>query len=484
MGSDIDFHAAATAPHEPQGRRMTRSAGGRPTGRGAGALAALVLAAAAAAGVAGCGSWTRVGSQERGPEPAEQLTQLLDLPAYYQRIGRLAAGDPLPFVGSIAFAEGAGDTVTTILGLSLENRALNFQKEGNGFAARYHVDISFERPGTAPVTVARDETVRVSTFQETQRADESILFQQIFKLLPGPYHVRVALRDPATTNASHSERDVTAPAFGPATTSAPILVYQATGRSKPTEPLQVVLNSRGTLAYGGDTLLAYVEGYRFARPTTVPFEVRTEDDSMVYADSLHFRGGQAVESQVIRLAPDSIALGELKLAVGRDSTRTVSALVSFSAGWVVTNFDEMLDFLRYFGHDAELARLRKASPAERGALWRQFWRETDPDPTTPENEAISAYIARVAIANQRFRDEAVAGWRTDRGEVFITLGEPDESFETSPGQTQRVVRWTYTNLRLTLLFVDETGFGRYRLTPASRAEYERVLTRERSRARS
>ncbi|HEU4697764.1 MAG TPA: GWxTD domain-containing protein [Gemmatimonadales bacterium] len=462
---------------------MTRSAG-RPAGRG-GALGALVLGAVVAtAGVAGCGSWTRVGSQERGPEPAQQLTQLLDLPAYYKRIGRLAAGDPLPFVGSIAFAEGAGDTVITVLGLSLENRALNFQKEGNGFAARYHVDIAFERPGTTPVTVSRDETVRVATFQETQRADESILFQQVFKLLPGPYHVRVALRDPATTNASRAERDVTAPAFGPATTSAPILVYQATGRSQPGDPLQVVLNSRGTLAYGGDTLLAYVEGYRFTQPTTVPFEVRTEDDSVVYADSLHFHGGRAVESQVIRLAPDSIALGELKLAVGHDSTRQVSALVSFSAGWVVTNFDQMLDFLRYFGQDAMIARMRKAPPAERAVLWRQFWRATDPDPTTPENEAISAYIARVAIANQRFRDEAVAGWRTDRGEVFITLGEPDESFETSPGQTQRVVRWSYTSLRLTLLFVDETGFGRYRLTPASRAEYERVLTRERARARS
>jgi hypothetical protein len=32
-------------------------------------------------------------------------------------------------------------------------------------------------------------------------------------------------------------------------------------------------------------------------------------------------------------------------------------------------------------------------------------------------------------------------------------------------------------LRLTLFFQDETGFGRLRLTPSSRAEYERVLVR-------
>jgi GWxTD domain-containing protein len=141
----------------------------------------------------------------------------------------------------------------------------------------------------------------------------------------------------------------------------------------------------------------------------------------------------------------------------------------------------MLDLLRYFGQDNLLDRLRKAPEAERGTLWRQFWRATDPDPQTPENEAIDAYLTRVGVANQRFREEGEAGWRTDRGEVYITLGEPDESFETSPGQTARIIRWNYLSLRLTVDFVDETGFGRYRITPGSRAEFLRAVQRERGR---
>ena len=43
----------------------------------------------------------------------------------------------------------------------------------------------------------------------------------------------------------------------------------------------------------------------------------------------------------------------------------------------------------------------------------------------------------------------------------------------------RVIRWSYTDLRLVLLFEDETGFGRFRLEPASRSEYQRVLARVR-----
>jgi GWxTD domain-containing protein len=164
------------------------------------------------------------------------------------------------------------------------------------------------------------------------------------------------------------------------------------------------------------------------------------------------------------------------------SERSASALVSFSQAWVITNFDEMLDLLRYFGEDTRVSAMRKAPPAERSRLWREFYAQTDPNNATPENEALNQYFSRISAANSRFTDEGTAGWRTDRGEVFIALGAPDESIETSPGTAGRVVRWTYLNYRLSLFFQDETGFGRLRLTPGSRAEFERTHNRIRSQS--
>ena len=41
------------------------------------------------------------------------------------------------------------------------------------------------------------------------------------------------------------------------------------------------------------------------------------------------------------------------------------------------------------------------------------------------------------------------------------------------------IRWNYNTLRVSLLFRDESGFGRFRLTPSSRSEYQRVLARVR-----
>src|SRR5204862_133879 len=128
------------------------------------------------------------------------------------------------------------------------------------------------------------------------------------------------------------------------------------------------------------------------------------------------------------------------------------------------------------------AGLHAASPETRATLWHEFFKATDPVPLTPENEALDEYFGRLGIANVRFQEAGVPGWLTDRGEVFITLGEPDDVFDLGSEVTAsgaRGVRWEYTALRLTLYFQDQTGFGQYRLTPASRAEYQRVLAQVR-----
>ena len=53
-----------------------------------------------------------------------------------------------------------------------------------------------------------------------------------------------------------------------------------------------------------------------------------------------------------------------------------------------------------------------------------FWLRRDPTPSTFENEYRREFWDRVIEANHRFRDSTTPGWKTDRGKVFILLGEP------------------------------------------------------------
>jgi GWxTD domain-containing protein len=442
-------------------------------------LAAGVLAVAA---LAACGSWQRVGSAPEA-EQSQATTQLLELQSVFQKIGRLAASGAIPFVGSVATLAGPGDSALAIVAISMENRYFAFQKDTGGFAARYRVDVVAQRPAAVPLRASREEVVRVTSFKETLRNDESILFQRTLRLVPGTWRIAVTVHDLSAGRQSTADLQLVATGFGPGSVTAPILAYEVKGRARRTDPLSAILNPRGTVAYGGDSLLAYVEGYDMGGRTAIPFELRDDRDSIVLRDSIRFTGAREVEGQIIRLSPDSAPLGTLRLAVGVGAAqRSTNILVSLSSAWLVTNYEEMLSLLRFFGEDERLDQLRKAAPEDRPRLWREFYRDTDPNKLTPENEALNEYFGRIAIANVRFRDEGIAGWRTDRGEVFIGLGEPDESFDASATSQGRVIRWSYSQLRLTLYFQDESGFGRFRLTPASRADFDRVLARVRRQA--
>ena len=76
------------------------------------------------------------------------------------------------------------------------------------------------------------------------------------------------------------------------------------------------------------------------------------------------------------------------------------------------------------------------SAGEREAFIAAFWSRRDPQPLTPENEYRIEHYERMEYANTRLaRDDPTPGWMTDRGRIWIQLGEPDEreTFTSMPG---------------------------------------------------
>jgi GWxTD domain-containing protein len=249
---------------------------------------------------------------------------------------------------------------------------------------------------------------------------------------------------------------------------------------------RLLLNPRATLPYGGDSLRFYFEAYGTdAQRDRVAARAVDPTGSVLWTDTVDLDGTAVLAIGRLALGSADLPIGRAELearVVGRSDTAEAPLLVSFSDQWAITNFDQVISILRYFDRQDWVRRLRDAAPADRWTIWRDFWKDSDPVPMTPEHEALNEYFNRVQTANTRYREEGDAGWLTDRGEVFITLGEPDDVLDMSHELNRggnRIIRWQYSTLRLTLFFQDQTGFGRFRLTPVSRAEYQRVLMRVR-----
>jgi GWxTD domain-containing protein len=432
---------------------------------------------ATAAGCGGGGAGPARPSPQPAPASTEQtLSDLFNVTALYQRMGRLAGTSPMPFVGQVVYFAGRGDSTVAVVALSLDNRSLSFQRTAGEFVGRYRVEIIFQPESGNPLRFAKEELVTVAEYEETQRADESVVFQQAFLFPPGKYQLTVQVRDPLSTSTSRAEEAITIPSFPAGSFTAPVLVYGAAARPDLWQEPTVLINPRGIVAHGVDSMAVLVEAYGLTGPTRIPFQMRDEQEQVVLEEQLDFQGGRAVEAKRITFAPETPSLGRMTLTVGPPGqTKQSFALVSFSRAWVVTNYDNLLNLLRYFGYSSEVNQLRNADPAARAQLWREFWEKTDPNPMTAENEALEQYFTRVAFANERFRDEGAGqGWRSDRGEVLINIGPPDQEIESPPGADIRVVQWLYNDYRAVLTFSGQAGFNRLRLTPTSRAEFQRI----------
>ena len=414
-----------------------------------------------------------------------------DIVQLYRQMGLLAEGGETPFVGSVAYVAGpTPDSTLLLLTLSLSTRSLTFAREADRYRAAYSVTLDMKQGGQVARHLDSREFVRVSTFKETTRTDESVIFQQVMRIAPGTYDMSLSVRDDGGNKSSSVEATVGVPRLGPGTVSSPIPFYEVALRTSTDSTPRIVPSPRSTVTFGQDSLVpVYVEGYGSADTAlSLQAAVRGETGSgVLWSDSISLPRRGSLYSGVVQVPISRIGVGVATLAVwrrGGSDTTSTPLFISFGDELPVASFAEMVNYLRYFAAPYRLQTLRDAPADQRATAWATFLRETDPVPATPQHEGLRDYFGRIAQANARFREEGSVGWLSDRGRVFVSLGSPDQVIEPNANdlnQRGRAQIWDYRRYRLQVVFIDQTGFGRWRLTMGSESEFESVLRREQSR---
>lgn len=464
---------------------------------GAGTALAILLMG----GMAGCRSRPASeppGSPPRATAPAQpastrQVPQIPEVVTLYRSMGLLAESGETPFVGTLSFfATPRFDSTTMVLTVALANRSLRFEREGDRYRAMYHVGLEV-RQGTQLLRELRSrETVRVLALRETTRDDESVLYRQMLRLAPGTYEVRLTVRDERASRGSAVDATVGVPRFGPGSVSSPVAFYEVTPRERIDSVPRIVATPRATAIFGRDSLIpVYLEGYGSTGAFPVSVVVRAEGgaaaggagNAPLWTDSLVLPRRGDLFSGTFGVPVARLGVGVMSLAVSRagsPDTVRVPLFVAFGEDLPVATFSDMLHYLRYFASPGRIEALRSATADARAALWAAFLRETDPVPQTSEHEGLRDYFGRIAQANVRFREEGMTGWLTDRGRVMVALGNPDQIYQPMVGdigQRGRTQIWEYRQHRLQLVFIDQTGFGRWRLSLTSEGEFETAMRR-------
>lgn len=438
-------------------------------------------------------------ARPRTEEPIVAATSSVEMQApldpivIYHQMGLIATGSPLSFVGKIAyFATPSTDSTMMLVSVSIPNRTLSFIREGDSYRAPYEVHVVLSQGNSQVAAVNSMEIVRVPTFKEINRTDESVIFQHYFRVHPGNYNISFQVRDASSARSATQEGLITIPLLRSGQLSTPILVYEAAPRTALDLVPQILASPRSSAVFGQDSAVAvYLEGYGSQVQLPVSFVVQNDRGVITWRDTVLLQRHGNLLSGSVSIPISRVGIGIANVIFTRgDATDTVRipVFVSFGNDMPLLSYDEMLLQLRYYAAPDRIRVLRDAPLERRGAVWAEFLRSTDPAPSTPEHEGLQAYFARIMQANSRFREEAGGrtGWLSDRGKVFVSLGEPDQMYEqstnaplssSSVASRGRLQYWEYAQYRVRLLFYDESGTRRWRITPASEADFQSINAR-------
>lgn len=409
----------------------------------------------------------------------------VDMQRLYRSMGLLAGAGAIPFVSSVSFLQSpTPDSTLTLVALSMPSRALGFGREGERYTANYTVRVELRQGQTVLRQIEAKETVRVPTFRETSRTDESVIWQQFLRIAPGRYTLAIAVKDESSIRTASEEVSITVPKLLPGAIGSIIPVYEAIPRAGTDSIPRLLARPRSTVTFGLDSVLpVYIEAVGADAPTVVHARLIGEGDQVMWEKNIDLvaRGSARDVTTGIPVSRMGIGVTTLEVsALGKADTARTRILVSLGDDLPISTFEEMLSYLRYFTTADRLRTLRDASPSQRAEVWSKFLKDTDPLPATPEHEGLRDYFARIRNANVRFRDDGQNGWLSDRGIAFVGLGDPDNIYDSGANDPNARVRqqvWEYRELRLQLVFLDQSGFGRWRLSPQGMSDLQNAIRR-------
>ena len=356
--------------------------------------------------------------------------------------------------------------------LQIPYNEVQFIKIGDDFEANYTATVSIFDKDKEKLIAEKIWNEKISTkdFKQTTSPRNFNLSLRSFDLPPGEYSIRSAYEDKDSRKTYSKEEVLKVRDVSSDFAISDIMIVEkktvVNGENKILPNIKKQVSAR----QGG--LVIFYEIYSDTN-SVFQIEYNISDKNDVYVSQKTMKQLTKGTNQIFYTVPDStISMGDYEISVtlrdieDHDLATTKQPFISRWVGFpsTATDIDEAIEQLVYIASPSEIDYINDGKTKdEKIERFKEFWKKKDPVPSTEENEVFNEYYRRVATANANF-SHYVKGWKTDRGMVLIILGNPN-NIERHPFEvdSKPYEVWDYYQLNQSFVFVDETGFGDYRL---------------------
>ena len=355
---------------------------------------------------------------------------------------------------------------------------IRFVKEEEQYIGRYDISVTIVTPQQEVVWErSLTVTVQLKDFAQTT-SDRLYSLQQVSTDLdPGNFEVTMQVRDEDSKKTMRAKRSILVTEFRKDSLSLSdiMLVNRVTTEG---DKKTIVPNISGNVGSQSEGFYLFFEVYHPAGVDSIrlTYKILSQKQEEVFGKS-QSEVAIGTKTQVfLKVQTAGLSVGGYLVLVKasvtpRDSGAGLFASTSrtFAVRWAdlpfsIVDLDKAVDQMRYIARESETDYIQAAtSVEEKKTRFLEFWRKRDPDPDTKRNELMEEYYDRVEYANRSF-SHYIEGWRTDMGMVYIRMGPP-ENVERHPFEvgTRPYEVWYYYQLNREFIFVDDSGFGDYRL---------------------
>lgn len=356
---------------------------------------------------------------------------------------------------------------------------ITFVKKDDGYVGSYSITlIATDDAGSRIKEESWDRKIEKTSFESTVRPGAYDLTQRSISLPGGPVLIEVMFEDRASRKEFRLSRKIEGRRFDPNVfaLSDMMIVSHVETRDGRRHITPHVDPNVAALELGFNV---FIEAYNplLLDKVRLSYIVQRRGQIMLSkAEVQPLKTG--VSSFLTRIGTSALPIGPYTITVIasrlEDSTEAgILAKVtrSFTVEWLssgapiaIADLDDAIEQLRYFAKSADISFIREATDeTERRRRFEDFWEKNNPTPGAQPNRAMIEYYSRVAYANEHFK-HYIDGWKTDRGMVYIIYGAPSYidrhplDVESKPYEI-----WEYYDIQRRFIFVDDSGFGDYRL---------------------
>jgi len=350
---------------------------------------------------------------------------------------------------------------------------LQFIKLENAYQAKYEVSVVvYDKDGDQIDGKIWQEEVTVVDYDETNTRKKFSFTHNSFHLKPKEYRISIGFMDLDSKKTATRKGVVKLKDFQDEKLSV----------SEITMADNILVDSLGVksihpqvaefIKAAGTELYCYFEIYSSIQKKEdiiVSYKIVNAKKETVH-ESRHRRERKDYRTMdYIKLHKQKLSHGkytiELEVKHGGKKDKTKKAFVVRWTGVpsTVVDLDLATRQLMYIASKDEIEKIKKAGKAEKIIAFESFWKKKDPTPGTARNELMEEYYRRIEYSNANFGSYR-EGWKTDMGMVYIILGPPND-IERHPFERdyKPYEIWYYYQLNRQFIFIDETGYGEYRL---------------------